>query len=438
LPSAVNKNVELMLRPLEQQEIGQEIPTKKTAQPAKKDKSSLDEFLSSNVSIDIDDADSSSDKSYNEMPKVATKKKMPPRAQQKKKASGKKQPPKKKAAKTTKGKKDAPRTFTATNATTAMNATSVDNNSPSADTVPRTHVNALKMLEAGVFDEGYDSDGYIGPERGTDAEELQALQEEALPLGTPPNKQDVDTTTAGTMSQEEATHVPITEAVLKTLTVVQLKEELKLRKVQFKSTLKKGELFDKLKDALAQRAPKYSQQQLDAQNNQSKKQEDDMTAFAVGAWWRELQPMEEQVHEPANEQFPGARASTIPEEHKDVPLKPKYNYADKWDRPPFQGSAHGQERLKGRANDAFLKAPTTWTNTPLQLSMQRPLFPCSRLPKHQNQTQRRIQLLKSRTSMADTSAWRKLPESLTSEQRDPLWERPHTKTNGKAHLVLKR
>jgi hypothetical protein len=66
--------------------------------------------------------------------------------------------------------------------------------------------------------------------------------------------------------------------------------------------------------------------------------------------------MEEQVDEPANEQFPAARAPTIPEDDRQVPLKPKYNYAEKWDRPPFKGSAHGQERVKGRANDAFLKA----------------------------------------------------------------------------------
>jgi hypothetical protein len=81
-----------------------------------------------------------------------------------------------------------------------------------------------------------------------------------------------------------------------------------------------------------------------------------MTAFKVGAWWRELHPMEEQVDEPANDQFPAARAPTIPEADREVPLKPKYNYAEKWDRIPFKGSAHDQERVKGRANDAFLKA----------------------------------------------------------------------------------
>jgi hypothetical protein len=56
------------------------------------------------------------------------------------------------------------------------NNAATDKNSPSADTLPKTHVNALKMLEDGVFDEGYDSDGYIGPPRGTDAAELEALE----------------------------------------------------------------------------------------------------------------------------------------------------------------------------------------------------------------------------------------------------------------------
>jgi hypothetical protein len=150
----------------------------------------------------------------------------------------------------------------------------------------------------------------------------------------------------------------MTEEQIKKLTIPLLKEELRLRRIAFKASLKKDGLVEKLREALSQQAPKYTQEQLDALGAgvTTKKKEDGMTAFKVGAWWRELHPMEEQVDEPANEQFPEARAPTVPEEHRQIPVKPKYNYAEKWDRPPFQGSAHGQERLKGRANDAFVKA----------------------------------------------------------------------------------
>jgi hypothetical protein len=48
------------------------------------------------------------------------------------------------------------------------------------------------MLEDGVFDEGYDSDGYIGPAIGTDPDELEALEEEAVVHNAPPAAETVD------------------------------------------------------------------------------------------------------------------------------------------------------------------------------------------------------------------------------------------------------
>jgi hypothetical protein len=173
----------------------------------------------------------------------------------------------------------------------------------------------LKMQEDGVFDEGYDSDGYIGPPRGTDAAELEALEEEAVLHNAPPEppaeEEEEDDT------EPEPVHVPMTEEEIKQLTIPLLKEELRLRRVPFKASLKKDGLLEKLREALSQQSPKYTQEQLDALGaGTKKKKEDDMTAFKVGAWWRELHPMEEQVDEPANEQFPAARAPTIPEEDR--------------------------------------------------------------------------------------------------------------------------
>jgi hypothetical protein len=108
-------------------------------------------------------------------------------------------------------------------------AATADDNSPSADTVPnRTHVNALKMQEDGIFDEGYDSDGYIGPPRGTDAAEIEALEEEAVLYNTPPElpaEEEKEDDTA-----VEPVHVPMTEEQIKQLTIPLIKEELRLRR----------------------------------------------------------------------------------------------------------------------------------------------------------------------------------------------------------------
>jgi hypothetical protein len=40
-------------------------------------------------------------------------------------------------------------------------------------------VNALEMEKNGAFDAGYDTDGFLGPERGTNPAEIAALEEEA-------------------------------------------------------------------------------------------------------------------------------------------------------------------------------------------------------------------------------------------------------------------
>ena len=74
------------------------------------------------------------------------------------------QPPNKRGCKkpTQKMPLDPASTPTTTLMTPSTNATSsYKKTSPSANTQPRTHVNALKMQKDGVFDEGYDSDGYI-------------------------------------------------------------------------------------------------------------------------------------------------------------------------------------------------------------------------------------------------------------------------------------
>jgi hypothetical protein len=84
------------------------------------------------------------------------------------------------------------------------------NNIPSADVLPASAVNLLKMEEDGAFDAGYDSDDSLGPHRGTDLHELAALREETLlankevvPVLNPYDNNDVTT--------DALQHVPISD-----------------------------------------------------------------------------------------------------------------------------------------------------------------------------------------------------------------------------------
>ena len=69
-----------------------------------------------------------------------------------------------------------------------------------------------------------------------------------------------------------------------------------------------------------------------------------MSAFAIGAKWKVLDPKIE-VAEPINENFPEARAPTVDEaEARKVPVpRPKQSFAEQFDRPVFR-------RLKKRHN----------------------------------------------------------------------------------------
>jgi hypothetical protein len=121
---------------------------------------------------------------------------------------------------------------------------------------------------------------------------------------------------------------------------------------------RKPALLDKLREALHRKVPKYTQQQLDAlaakDSGSTKKKVDDMTDFAVGAFWEPLEPNEEALDEPQN--FQGARAPTVPEEDANIQPQPKHNFEWSCDRPPFKGGTEdGRTREKGRAKPEFLK-----------------------------------------------------------------------------------
>jgi len=103
----------------------------------------------------------------------------------------------------------------------------IDNNDDDPDIDPprKTMPNLLEMEEA--FDQGYDSDGWSGPARGTDPKEVAATAEESL---TETNDTEQTVTATNEATNEAATeevsvpkHVPIDDNALQTLTIPMLK-----------------------------------------------------------------------------------------------------------------------------------------------------------------------------------------------------------------------
>jgi len=215
-----------------------------------------------------------------------------------------------------------------------------DNGHPSVDPPRKRVVDPTLMEEA--FENGYDSDGWEGPERGTNQDELDAVDEEAVEAMSPPHPEDNLPT--------EPVHVPISEDSFKKLTVKELKWELTIRRVPTpKGSVKKAVLQQKLKDALAQKYPVYPKDQL----KQSAK--DDMSMFSVGAYWEPLEA-DIDVDEPINVDFPTARAPTTPKEDVNIQPKPKQSFSTTFDRPVFTGrTVDGGFRSKGGPRHSFLQ-----------------------------------------------------------------------------------
>ena len=223
-----------------------------------------------------------------------------------------------------------------------------DNNChPSVDP-PRTKASNPLEMEA-AFDEGYDSDGWVGPPRGTDPNEEDAVDEKELPEITndAPRPAPAPTTTTQTG------HIPIPEDVLNKMTILMLKHELRIRNVSLPKAKKKADLLAKLREALDKECPVLAAKDL------PEKGPDDLADFAIGSAWRQLEA-DIDVDEPINP-FPLARAPTVSAEEAAVQPKPKQNFSQLFDRPVFKGDN------KGKPRSAFLEQyHLTQDSTPVE------------------------------------------------------------------------
>jgi hypothetical protein len=201
-----------------------------------------------------------------------------------------------------------------------------------------------------AFDNGYDSDGEMGPfNNRTDKEGQQLFNEddddgvgfvaERLIGDTVDDAiEDTDTIEDDT---DTAVHIPIDSDTLNKLTLVQLRLELKLR--QQPTSGVKFKLKDRLIKALDKKLPKYTEDYLvkkKAADTEAKKKNSigGLSSFSKTAFWKELKPNEAVVEEPANPTFKIQRvyAPTVPEEDAaHVPVK--HDFDHRFDVPTFSG-----------------------------------------------------------------------------------------------------
>mgnify|MGYP000036765968 CR=1 FL=1 len=214
-------------------------------------------------------------------------------------------------------------------------------NEPSVDP-PRKEINNPLEMEV-AFDHEYDSDGWEGPQKGPDPKEVAMCDEDEVR----PTVTNVAT---------EPTHVPISDEKLQSLKIKQIKNELRIRNIGLPRTKKKDALLAHLKDTLSKEMPVYPVNQIKELSG------DDMADFAVGAYWKELVP-DIDVDEPINNNFPTAKAPTIPAGEATIPPKPKKSFSATFDRPVFT------ERQRGGPKQCFLqKHGLTKDSLPIEIA----------------------------------------------------------------------
>jgi hypothetical protein len=227
-------------------------------------------------------------------------------------------------------------------------------NSPRAKNLARSFQERMKM-----FEEGYDSEGYAGPEPIDVEDEIEV--ENSLPEAPPeaPNLEPATTDIENSVIVDAPPniHVPISEAEIQKMTVALLKEELKKRCVQYSNQAKKEKLRERLRFALTSELPVVAcipnKKEDKSKKKQAKEKADDLLEFAPGSYWMSLAAEPAVVQEPENT-IRLARAPTIPEaDAAQVPKK--YNFGEKFDRHVFLGTSKVEKR---HANGRIVKDST--------------------------------------------------------------------------------
>jgi hypothetical protein len=198
----------------------------------------------------------------------------------------------------------------------------------------------MKQNEAN-FEDGYDSDGEIGPHSFVVEEEgVQDYEEDDLPSGPtlaqPPVLVAVQENPAEDPDVSSPQHIPIAEEALLVMKRADLIVELRSRGQVVGGT--KGVLLDRLRLALKNKIPIGKKRGIKkVENPKTGSTGNEVSGFAQGAYWKPLVPSSV-VEEPTNLAFKTAvRAPTVPADEADV-VPVKHDFAEVFDRPIFSGT----------------------------------------------------------------------------------------------------
>jgi hypothetical protein len=203
------------------------------------------------------------------------------------------------------------------------------------------------------FDEGYDSDGEIGPFSNVLQDEgPQIFDEDALPNNQPKPPEAANT---GDTNENESCvvgHVPIDLRTMDAMGKKELTVELKKRGQAING--KKGDLYNRLQKALDAKVAVAKPTEFKKKAKIKKATPpDNLNGFAPGSYWLPLVPIEAPIDEPENPNFLKARAPTVPEDEAEV-VKLKHDFSEKFDRPIFTGT-HLSDKLETHENGKVIK-----------------------------------------------------------------------------------
>ena len=188
----------------------------------------------------------------------------------------------------------------------------------------------LVEVDEAAADEGYDSDGNLGPFFNQVEDESDMVMEEEVQLESRNANEDVDVDdTPSVGPSAEPTFCSLSEEEIRKLKVVEMKSYLKDKYGIKCSTWKQKELREKMMEVVRTQQPFISNLDESIVSNLAN---DDF--FATGAYWKELK-QEDEIQEDdglvvEGEQF---RAPTLSE--GEIVRTKKRNYSEKIHRPPF-------------------------------------------------------------------------------------------------------
>ena len=184
----------------------------------------------------------------------------------------------------------------------------------------------MNIVSDKLFEEGYDSDGQMGPfyEHGVSDEKFVTMTEDE-PF------REIEVMPAPKMETPASAEPVLTDEIIETMKFRDLIDALSKRGVN-KSGLK-GELVRKLKEAVATGVPMMENRPAEVINNT------DGDTFDPGAYWEELRTVGDAIYESImNVEGGNFRSPTVPAHEHNARLEvipPRKNYDVQFDRPPF-------------------------------------------------------------------------------------------------------